>query len=414
MMPPPLSGAPIGVVHLDLAGEPGAALPPAPAAMYFWFRDWPVGHLWLEESHGFRDLPDVVAHAVAPDVLDQARRSAQASAAPQAALPTASVVICTRDRPADLRRCLAALARQTRRPDQVIVVDNAPRDDATRAVALAAGADYVREDRPGLDRARNAGARAARGDIVLYTDDDVVVHPAWLARMVAAFDADHVACVTGLVMPAELDTWSQQYFERFKGFGRGYRRIDFGPAFFAVDRVRGCEPWRIGAGASMAFRRSVFRQVGLFDERLGAGAAGGGDDNEYWHRILSAGLTCRYEPSPVAFHHHRRDMAALTRQVRAYARGYAAALLVQAERTRHVGQLRRALLTTPAWLGRRLARRVITGPNDEDHLLRQEILGHCAGLWFYLRTPRAAAATAYEAERSVRNFPVSAGLARQP
>jgi GT2 family glycosyltransferase len=314
------------------------------------------------------------------------------------------VVICTRDRPDDLRRCLAALSRQTQRPDQVIVVDNAPTNDATRAVAVAAGVDCIREDRPGLDRARNAGARAARGDIVLYTDDDVVPHPAWLARMVAAFDADHVACVTGLVVPAALDTWSQQYFERFKGFGRGYRRIDFGPAFFAVDRTRGCEPWRIGAGASMAFRRAVFRRVGLFDERLDAGAAGCSGDTEYWHRILAAGLTCRYEPSAVAFHHHRRDVAALARQVRAYARGAAAAQMVQYERTGNVGNLHFALVTTPAWFGRRIARRVLLGPNDEDRLLRHEIAGHCAGLLFYLRTPRSAAAIAYETDRAEQNF----------
>jgi len=73
--------------------------------------------------------------------------------------------------------------------------------------------------------------------------------------MTNSFDADHVAAVTGLVLPAELKTAAQQHFETFWSFGRGYRRVDFGQDFFASDRTRGCPAWEIGAGASMAFRR---------------------------------------------------------------------------------------------------------------------------------------------------------------
>ena len=113
---------------------------------------------------------------------------------------------------------------QSRGPDQVVVVDNASCDDGrTRAVALAAGVDYVREDRPGLDIARNRGVRAATGDIVAFTDDDVRLHPRWLERLTAAFDADRIMAVTGLVLPAELETPAQIHFEKYWGFGRGYR-----------------------------------------------------------------------------------------------------------------------------------------------------------------------------------------------
>ena len=151
--------------------------------------------------------------------------------------------------------------------------------------------------------------------------------------MAAAFDDDRIMAVTGLVLPAELETAAQRHFERHWRFGRGYRPIDFGPDFFRVDRTHGCPAWEIGAGASMAFRREVFDRAGLFDERLDVGAAGCSGDSEYWHRVLTHGGVCRYEPSAVAFHYHRRDFAGLSRQIFSYMRGHAAALMVQYERS---------------------------------------------------------------------------------
>jgi GT2 family glycosyltransferase len=274
-------------------------------------------------------------------------------------------------------------------PDQVVVVDNASCDDGrTRAVARAAGVDYVREDRPGLDVARNRGVRAATGDIVAFTDDDVRLHPRWLERLTAAFDVDGILAVTGLVLPAELETAAQLHFENYWGFGRGYRPIDFGADFFRVDRTHGCPAWDIGAGASMAFRREAFQRAGLFDERLDVGAAGCSGDSEYWHRVLFHGGTCRYEPGAVAFHYHRREFAGLSRQIFAYMRGHAAALLVQYERSGNLGNLRRALATMPAQYARRWLRRSLRGRAESDLLLAEESRGFVAGLLFYARAPR--------------------------
>src|SRR5207248_8046985 len=133
--------------------------------------------------------------------------------------------------------------------------DQAPSRGRTRSAAEAGRDDYDRGRRPRLDIARNAGARAATGDLVLYTDDDVALHPRWVERIAAAFDAADIMAVTGLVLPAELDTRWQQVFEKQWGFGRGYRRIDFDRDFFARHRARGCPTWEIGAGANMAFRK---------------------------------------------------------------------------------------------------------------------------------------------------------------
>jgi GT2 family glycosyltransferase len=381
----------IPIVHVDLdAGMEGTVgFETAEALVVFWVNQRPVGQAYARAEDGRpRSVADLAREAV-DDCAVLAARAAEDR--PIAA--RISLVICTRDRPDDLRRCLASLAGQTRAPDEVLVVDNAPSDDRTRSVAEAAGVCYVREPRPGLDIARNAGARAARGDLVLYTDDDVALHPRWVERIAAAFDATDIMAVTGLVLPAELDTRWQQVFEKHWGFGRGFRRIDFDRDFFTRHRSRGCPTWEIGAGANMAFRKTVFTAVGLFDERLDVGAAGCSGDSEYWYRVLAAGWRCRYEPSAVVFHHHRRSFDALAQQILAYMRGHVAALLVQFERSGHWGNLRRALMVLPAnyalrWVGRLMRRR-----RDTDDLLEQEVRGWLAGVIFYLRAKRPSEAT---------------------
>jgi GT2 family glycosyltransferase len=384
--------APVQIIHADIRESiPTLTAKAEECLIVFWWADYPVGQIWDAGPIGrVLDLGTRQTAAVAPDVLERAKAVVDRQT-PSARTDgySATVVVCTRDRPDELRRCLTSLPQQTKLPMQIIVVDNASRDDMTRKVALAAGVDYVREDRPGLDIARNAGAKRAAGEIVAYTDDDVRLHPRWLERLVCAFDRPQVAAVTGLVLPAELETGAQRHFETHWSFGRGYRPVDFGPAFFAVDRVGGCPAWEIGAGASMAFRREIFEKLGYFDERLDVGAAGCSGDSEYWHRILSHGWTCRYDPSAAAFHFHRRDFAGLSRQIFHYMRGHSAALMVQYERSGNFGNLRRALLTMPRWYAARLARRLVRGASEPDRFLFREISGYASGLLFYARQPRS-------------------------
>jgi glycosyltransferase involved in cell wall biosynthesis len=367
------------VVHLrdddidgaDVAGRAGEL-----TLFVLWSADHPVGQVWVSPGE------DPVA------AVDRLRSSTRPAAPEPGPLPTPasiSLVICTRDRPDELARCLAGLEQQSRRPDEVIVVDNASVGAETRQVAEAAGVRYVREDRPGLDFARNTGLLAAGSEIVAYTDDDTELHPRWLERLAAAFDAEHVMAVTGLVLPARLDTRAQWIFEARWGFGRGYARTDFGQDFYGAKRSYGCPAWEIGAGANMAFRRTVVEAVGLFDERLDVGAAGCSGDSEYWYRVLASGWTCRYEPSAVLFHHHRTAMAGLSSQIHAYMRGHVAALLVQWERTGDVGNLRRAFLGLPSYYLRRALRRLVRRPDSADCMFRREVGGALSGLAFYLR-----------------------------
>ena len=96
---------------------------------------------------------------------------------------------------------------------------------------------YVRENIPGLGRAHNAGLANLSSEFALFTDDDVVVDPNWVAAMAANFDqAGRVGCVTGLILPAELDTRAQFWTERHGGFGKGFRPQGVRPRRQPADR----------------------------------------------------------------------------------------------------------------------------------------------------------------------------------
>lgn len=382
-----------GITHLPISPDPPTVdLGDQPHRFVLWNAERPVGYI---------DCP--CPEPVFLKLWKEAWEASSSTSTPQgdavASSQSISLVICTRDRPSDLARCLSSIPLQTRPPDQVIVVDNRSIGFEVEAVCRAAGVEYIYEGRPGLDIARNTGAALATGDIVAYTDDDVVLHPHWLEALMAAFDHSRILAVTGLVLPAELSTPAQWHFERHWSFGRGFHRIDFDEKFFARDKFHVAEVWKIGAGASMAFRKSVFQDIGRFDERLDVGAAGCSGDSEFWYQVLAAGGVCRYEPSAVAFHYHRRDWEGLRKQIRAYMRGHAAALLVQYERTRRAGNLRQLLVYLPAMYSKRIALRIFKGNKDSDRFTRDEITGVVSGIAFYFRSPRPSASGPMHANR---------------
>jgi len=296
-----------------------------------------------------------------------------------------SVVICTRDRPDQLENCLRSLQASPQPPHEIVVVDNAPKTDATRQrVEQIPGVQYVLEPRPGLDIARNTGIRHSTGDIVAFTDDDVQIHPNWLTGIRRAFDNPQNQAMTGLVLPMELETEAQEIFEQYWSFNRGYRVLEFDAAYFQQLKPWGVPAWCVGAGANMAFRRKLFEQVGDFDERLDVGAAGCSGDSEMWYRIMAAGGTCRYEPTAVVFHQHRRELESLKQQIFSYMRGHVTALLIQFERTGHWGNLRRLFWSLPRFYIRLLGKRFLIGYQLRHSTIFREIKGCIAGVWFYL------------------------------
>jgi hypothetical protein len=301
------------IVHIDLAdGVPHDGLDAAggPVLLVVWWRDLPLGYEHVHRGVSATELAARLARLAGPSVgrrllgdgfppprpglqpdrppsvatvraLERPLRAldSRPAAHPSGAPPT-TLAICTRDRPAALERCLRSVAEAVEAPHEVLVIDNAPHAASTRdVVARFPAVRLVSEPRPGLSAARNAAVREASGDVIAFVDDDVVVNPRWLAPLRRAFAEPDVMAVTGLVLPAELETEAQVAFETVHGgFAQGCEAARYDRAFLRATAGDGMPVWKIGAGANMAIRRSAFALVGDFDERLGAGAAGCSED----------------------------------------------------------------------------------------------------------------------------------------
>ena len=246
--------------------------------------------------------------------------------APGRPLPSATVAVCTRDRVDDLRRCLPALLAMPDHGQSIIVVDNAPSDDSTRAlVETFPRIRYVRELRPGLDVARNRALEEARSEVVAFIDDDAVADPAWLQTLLRNFADPLVMAATGTTMALELETEAQVAFQRYGGFLRGFKRTVYDAATHDPFMA-----WQAGAGVNMALRRSVLEHVGRFDEALDAGTpTQAGGDSDMFRRILANGFRIAYDPQALNWHRHRRTLPELERQVYGY-EAAASAILTKA------------------------------------------------------------------------------------
>ncbi len=252
---------PIGLVPLEL---PDAGLPARELAGVVWRRfGVQIGrHLTADGEPPAQELP--IAGLSSPEVPPCAWEHAVASR--DAAL--VSVVVTTCDRPDQLLRTLDSLLLQTYPALELIVVDNRPGAGPTHDVVRRRyGADprvrYVTEPRVGLSAARNAGLAHVQGEIVAFTDDDVTVDRHWLSSLAHAFlQHRDVACVTGLILPLELETTPQLWFEQFGGFGKGFQRrtFDLGPNR-PPDALFPYTAGRFGSGANTAFRTGVLRAL---------------------------------------------------------------------------------------------------------------------------------------------------------
>lgn len=301
-----------------------------------------------------------------------------------------SVVVCTRERPAELVGCLDALMAVPDDDVEIVIVDNAPRTDGTaEAVEKAAARDprvrRVVEPAPGLSRARNRGVAESDSEVIAFTDDDVRVDVNWLRGLRRGFArAERVGLVTGLVPTAEVETPWQKAFDDKVSWSSSViptlydiaEREQFGPIF----------PYsagRFGTGANFAVRRAALAEIGGFDPSLGAGArTKGGEDLDAFARVLVHGWRLAFEPTSIAFHVHRATEEDLHRQMFGYGAGLTAYItkLLLDRRTRW-DVLRRA----PAGAAHLLrARRAGASASVPSSVNRRELIGYGYGPAAYL------------------------------
>ena len=224
-----------------------------------------------------------------------------------------SVAVCTHARTATLARTLDSLLAQRPALAEILVVDNAPPDEATHDLVIGRypAVRYLREPVQGLDFARNRALASATGDVVAFLDDDAVAGTGWAAALGAVFAADPgVAVCTGRVEALGEGTEGERVFEANGGFSRGLGRIrlpaDAGQPLHGRPAPLIAWAVSVGSGCSYAVRRETALALGGFDEALDLGAAlpGGGDHDLLW-RALQAGHSVVYEPAALAWHAHR-------------------------------------------------------------------------------------------------------------
>jgi len=211
-----------------------------------------------------------------------------------------TVAIPTYHRAARLRETLTSLARQDYPADrwEVLVIDNNSPDETAAVVAEFAGARpaprYLKETSQGLDYARNRAIAEARGDIIVFADDDILAEPTWLTEMNRPFANDAAGTISAVggevipVFPDGLPAWVAEWHSPLAF------RPEAGPLAAAQSPM----------GANLAIRREVFARLGVFHTTLdrAAGNYFSGGDAEMIRRIHAAGGEVWFAPAAAVRH----------------------------------------------------------------------------------------------------------------
>jgi glucosyl-dolichyl phosphate glucuronosyltransferase len=216
-----------------------------------------------------------------------------------------SVVICTYNRSKTLAATLSSLAEMKDLQGlqwELIVVDNNS-SDATRDVvegfAKTSGLNvrYSFEPDQGLSRARNRGIQDARGDIIAFTDDDVIVERSWLEGLRSAFHQFDCEAVGGKIIPV-WNSGKPHWFPEERGFNLGPAIVQFDLG----DTARRIN--RSFVGANMAFKKAAFAKHGLFRTDLGRvkNDFGVAEETEFCQRLFDAGEVVVYTPHAIVYH----------------------------------------------------------------------------------------------------------------
>lgn len=214
----------------------------------------------------------------------------------------ASVVVCvyTEERWSQIEHALRSIAEQTVRPGQVVVVVDHNPALGQRLATQYPDLDVIpNKFERGLSGARNTGIDQAKGDVVVFLDDDAHADPGWLRSLLACYDHESVLGAGGLVLPewssAEPPGWLPEEF--LWVVGCSYQGLPETKAEI-----------RNPVGANMSFRRTAFDRAGYFDSSVGRNAKVarpmGCEETEFSIRLrrIWPGGRIIYEPRAVVYH----------------------------------------------------------------------------------------------------------------
>lgn len=200
--------------------------------------------------------------------------------------PRASIIIPTFNGASRIGNCLNALLEQAGRIDaEILVVDDGSTDE-TAGVVQALGVRLIHQANAGPAAARNRGAAAARGEILLFTDDDCVPMPDWLDAMLTPFEDPEIVGAKGVYRTHQKSLVARfvqaEYEDKYRLMAR-FNTIDF------IDTY------------SAAFRRNRFWEMSGYDTSFPVACA---EDIELSYRMSARGWKLVFVPQAVVYHTH--------------------------------------------------------------------------------------------------------------
>ena len=286
--------------------------------------------------------------------------------------PEISLIICSRNRANSLEWALGSVRADDMQEAraELVLVDNASTDNTGAIMrgfrdAAVFPVTVVDEPRPGLGLARNSGLAQARGDILVFTDDDCRLQAGFIPQVAPVFRDGRFQYCGGRILLHDPDD-AMVAVDYRKTF-----RLIKPHSFIPAGEIQ---------GANMIIKREVFDAIGPFDPELGAGREFRCEDAEFIARASMRGFTGAHVPELVVYHHHRRKSWDLPeyRAANNFARGAYYAIMLRRGQLRYLfGGLLRSLVPRPSSI------RQFGYFNRLRHELR--------GAWCYLRSRRRAA-----------------------
>jgi glycosyltransferase involved in cell wall biosynthesis len=227
----------------------------------------------------------------------------------------ASLIICTKNRAQQLKRCLeyVAAAAKPKRLVEIVIVDNNSTDETESVIRCYAErstlpAKYIKCEKPGLGSARNYGVLGSSGEWLIFTDDDCYIEEEFFINFFRSIDNANLHLLSPL---------TKSVIMYGSGQIRPYDKDDDNRVSnLAIDKIKIIRQSTIVRpgdvqGASMFFHRSIFDQVGLFNENTGAGTSFPCEDIEMAARASLNGYIGAQVPEFKVVHHHKRKSGSL-------------------------------------------------------------------------------------------------------
>ena len=214
--------------------------------------------------------------------------------------PKASVVVCSYNGAKTLDRCLTSLKEINYPSYEVILVDDGSTDNTQEIAARHPWIKNIRQENKGLSFARNVGAHASGGDVIVYTDSDCMADPDWLYYLMGTLLSGDYAGVGGPNISPPAENWVQACVSAAPGGPNHVLLTDV-----VAEHIPGC---------NMAFHRWAFDQVGGFDPEYRKA----GDDVDFCWRLQQSGGVIAFSPAAIVWHYRRFTLQAFRKQQEGY------------------------------------------------------------------------------------------------